>query len=150
MSDFILALREEFEIPHIRIWPQRWLACVMLSQVHIIHLMSDPEGNSFVFSRVLMFWVRSRGKDQDSRENKTNWFPEGPDINCFVIFLDFHFNSNKRTAGANQNSRLDSVLIMTHNNTNLILKTTEWMIYKVLSLYYLHLFPPLAAVSLLG
>ena len=28
----------------------------------------------------------SRGKHQDSRENKTNWFPEGPDIKCFVIF----------------------------------------------------------------
>ena len=28
----------------------------------------------------------------DSRENKTNWFPKGPDIKCFVILLDFHFN----------------------------------------------------------
>ena len=69
--------------------------------------------------------VRSRGKQfcfpeshQDSRENKTNWFPEGPDIKCFVIFLDFHFNSNKRITGENQNSRLG-----TYNNTNLILKT---------------------------
>ena len=64
---------------------------------------------------------------------------------CFIYFLDFHFNSNKRITGANQNSRLGS-----YNNTNLILKTTEWMIYKVLSLYYLHLFRPLAAVSLSG
>ena len=47
-------------------------------------------------------------------------FPEGPDIKCFVIFLDFHFNSIKRITGANQNSRLGS-----YNNTNLILKTTE-------------------------
>ena len=70
--------------------------------------MSDPEGNSFVFPRVLM------------RENKTNWFPEGPDIKCIVIFLDFHFNSNKRITVVNQNSRLG-----TYNNTNLILKTTE-------------------------
>ena len=31
---------------------------------------------------------------EDSNENKTNWFPEEPDIKCFVIFLDFHFNSN--------------------------------------------------------
>ena len=38
-----------------------------------------------------MFPRRSRGKHQDSRENKTNWFPEGPGIKCFVIFLDFHF-----------------------------------------------------------
>ena len=49
--------------------------------------MSDPEGNSFVFPRI---------KHQDSREKKINWFPEGPDIKCFVIFLDFHFNRNKR------------------------------------------------------
>ena len=82
---------------------------------------------------------------KSTRENETNWFPEGPDIKCFVIFLDFHFNSNKRITGANQNSRLG-----TYKNTNLILKTTEWMIYKVLSLYYLHFFHPLAAVSLLG
>ena len=33
--------------------------------------------------------------------NKTNWFPAGPDI----IFLDFHFNRNKRITGVNQNSR---------------------------------------------
>ena len=57
---------------------------------------------------------------QDARENKTNRFPEGPDIKCFVIFLDFHFNKNKRITGANQNSRLG-----TYKNTNLILKTTE-------------------------
>ena len=38
------------------------------------------------------------------RENKTNWFPERPDIKCFVIFLDFHFNSNKRITEAYQNS----------------------------------------------
>ena len=51
----------------------------------------------------------------------------------------------KRMARANQNSRLS-----TYNNPKLILKTTEWMIYKVLSLYYLHLFPALVAVALLG
>ena len=37
--------------------------------------MSDPEGNSF-------------GKHQNSRENKTYWFPEGADIKCFLIFLN--------------------------------------------------------------
>ena len=46
--------------------------------------MSDPEGKSF--PRVHL------GKHQDLRENKTNWFPEGPDIKCFVRFLDFYFN----------------------------------------------------------
>ena len=29
---------------------------------------------------------------QDSRENRTNWFPKGHDIECFVIFLDFYFS----------------------------------------------------------
>ena len=41
-----------------------------------------------------------------------------------IIFLDFNFNSNKRITEANQNSRLGA-----YNNTNLILKTTEWMNY---------------------
>ena len=78
--------------------------------------------------------MKSR-ETSDLRENKTNWFRERPDIKCFVIFLDFHFNSNKRITGANQNSPLD-----TYNNTNLILKTTKLRIYKVLSLHYLQLF----------
>ena len=43
-----------------------------------------------------------------SRENKTNSYPEGPDIKCFVVFLDLHFNSNQKKTGANQNSRLDT------------------------------------------
>ena len=43
--------------------------------------------------------------ETNSRKTKTKWFPEGPDIKGFVIFLDFHFNSNKRITGANQNSR---------------------------------------------
>ena len=48
-----------------------------------------------------------------------------PDIKCFVIFLDFHFNvlnTNKRVllSGANQNSRPG-----TYKNTNLTLKTIE-------------------------
>ena len=64
-------------------------------------------------------------------------FPESRDLTLSVVFvfLDFqlHFNNNKRITTANQNSRLS-----TYNNTTLILKTTEWMIYKELSLYYLH------------
>ena len=111
--------------------PKRHATCYLLKRAP-----QKNEGNSFVFPRI---------KHQDSRENKINWFPKGPGIKCFVIFLEFHFNSNKRITGANQNSRLG-----TYNNTNLILKTTGWMIYKVPSLYYLHHFPPLAAVFLLG
>ena len=50
--------------------------------------MSDPEGPQLVlFSREF-----SLRKHQDSRENKTDWFREGPNIKCFIIFLDFHLN----------------------------------------------------------
>ena len=65
--------------------------------MYIIHLMSDPKGNSyFCFPK----------SPDVSRENKSNWFSEGSDIKCFVLFLDFHFNSNKRITGASQNSGL--------------------------------------------
>ena len=61
--------------------------------------------------------VRSRRKHQDSRENKTNWFPKGPDITCFVIFLDFHFNvlqqQQKNTLKRSESKQYDSVLIRT-------------------------------------
>ena len=81
--------------------------------------------------------VRSWGKQLvlfsreswDSREKKTNWFPEGFSIKCFVIFLDFTFNSNKRITGENQNSWLSS-----YKNTNLVLKTIERLFSKALFL----------------
>ena len=78
--------------------------------------MSDPESNSqLVFPRVLM-------RVQDSRENKTNWFPEGPDnFKWFDIFVDLKATKEQAfNSGANQNSRLG-----TYKNTNLILKTAE-------------------------
>ena len=68
----------------------------------------------------------------------------GPDIKCFglVIFLDFHFNvlqqQQKNTIKRNESKQSTQYLL----EQNLILKTTEWMIYKAL--------PPLAAVPLLG
>ena len=43
-----------------------------------------------------------------SRENKTNWFPEGPDIKCFVIFLYFHFSVLSSTATKNTLKRSES------------------------------------------
>ena len=59
----------------------------------IIHLMSDPE------------------------ENKTDWFLEGPDIKCFGIFLDFHFNAlqqqQKNTLKRSESKQYDSILIIT-------------------------------------
>ena len=60
---------------------------------------------------------QSRGKHQDSRENKTNWFPEGPDFKCFVIFPDFHFNvlrqQQKNTLKTGESKQYDSVLMRT-------------------------------------
>ena len=59
----------------------------------------------------------SQEKHQDSRENKTNWFSEGPDIKCFVIFLDFHSNvlqqQQKNTLKRSESKQYDSVLIRT-------------------------------------
>ena len=85
--------------------------------------MSDPEGNSFVFPRI---------KHQDSRKTKLTGFPRDLTLKCFVIFLDFHFSSNKRITGANQNSPLGN-----YNNTNLILKTTEYLPY-IICIIFLH------------
>ena len=41
-----------------------------------------------------MFLRQSQGKHYDSRENETNWFPEGPYIKCFVMYLDFPLNNH--------------------------------------------------------
>ena len=57
----------------------------------------------------LNVWSRGKqlvrlGKHQDSRENKTDYFPEGPYIKCFVICLDFHIaktNKQRRPVGNN-------------------------------------------------
>ena len=49
--------------------------------------MLGSEGNS----KLCFLELRA----QDSRENKTNWFPERPDIKYFVIFQDFHIKSHK-------------------------------------------------------
>ena len=83
--------------------------------------MSDADGNSFVYLRVLMF-SETKPRETSGLEAKQNYLVSRgtSDIKCFVIFLDFHFNSDKRITGANQNSRLS-----TYSNTNLILKTTE-------------------------
>ena len=57
--------------------------------------------------------IRARGK--------TKLFPQGPDIYCFVIFLDFHFNSDRRITGTNQNSRLGAYGVFSHDVTAAIL-----------------------------
>lgn len=61
-----------------------------------IHFVSGPEGNSFVFPSP------SVSRDEDSRENKTIYFPKEHDVNSFVLFLAFHFN-NEKEKRTNQN-----------------------------------------------
>ena len=56
----------------------------------------------------------------------------------FDVFRDKNWSESKQSTRFLKEHKLNSY------------KTTEWMIYKVLSLYYLHLFPRLAAVSLQG
>ena len=77
------------------------------------------------------------------------WFPERPYVFCYSSRLSLQHTS---TATKNTLKRSKSKHSTQYLRTNLIiiLKTTEWLIYKVLSLYYLHLLPPLAAASLLG
>ena len=67
---------------------------------------------------------------------------------CYNLYLDFPFNGDRRITGANKNSWLGTMAYNCYKNTNLILN--EWMNYQVLSLYDLHLFCRLAAVSPLG
>ena len=42
-----------------------------------------------------MFPETKSRETSGSRENKTNLFPEGTYIKCFVIYLDFHLNNHK-------------------------------------------------------
>ena len=53
------------------------------SALNIIHSMSDPVGNSFVFPRVLIF---RRGKHQDSREDKKTGFPSDLTLSVLLHF----------------------------------------------------------------
>ena len=46
------------------------------------------------FQESWCFPRQSWGQHQDLKENKTNWFPEGPYTKCFVIHLDFQLNKN--------------------------------------------------------
>ena len=60
-----------------------------------------------------MFPSASSRETSGLEGKKLTSFPRDlSDIKCFVIFLDFHFNSNKRIIGANPRT-VDSVLITT-------------------------------------
>ena len=61
---------------------------ITVRRVVTLHTLCQiwKETVSLVFPRVLMF------SEMKSRENETNWFPKGPDIKSFVIFLYFQFN----------------------------------------------------------
>ena len=58
---------------------------------------------------------KTKSRETSGLEGKQNKL-----VSQSVIFLDFHFNSNERITGANQNSRLGTSI-----NTNQIFKTTE-------------------------
>ena len=49
------------------------------------------------------------GNLRDFREKKTNWFPEGPYIKCFVIHLNFPF---KRSHSKNKESTTSSFTVI--------------------------------------
>ena len=54
-----------------------------------VFLLGDPEGNSFVFPRVLML-PETKSRETSGLERKQNKL-----VSQFVIFLDFHLNSSK-------------------------------------------------------
>jgi len=59
--------------------------------------MSDPEGNSqFCFPESPDVSRDDVKGTSGLEKDKTNWFREGPDVKCFVIFLNFQFNVLQR------------------------------------------------------
>ena len=65
---------------------------------------------------------RSQGKHQDWRENKTNWFPMGPDMKFFVIIIISRLSLKQQQKNNWSKSNQSTRCIY---NTHLILKTTE-------------------------
>ena len=56
-----------------------------------------------LFHVIFMYILMETGETSGLEGKKANWFSEGPDIRCFVMFLVFlcfcyvsHLNSNKR------------------------------------------------------
>ena len=73
-------------------------------QQYTLNVWSHGKQLLLFFRESWCFPRRSRGKHQNSRENKTNQFPEGPCIKCFVIYLDFHMaktNKQRQRVGNN-------------------------------------------------
>ena len=70
--------------------------------VFFLMIRRPPRSTLFPYTTLFRscFPRRSRGKHQDSRENKTNWFPEGPDIKCFFPrVLMFPETKSRETSG---------------------------------------------------
>ena len=74
------------------------MALKVLKKANTIHLMTAPEGNSlFCFPRISMF-PETKSRETSRFEGKQNkLFPEGVVIKCFVIYLDFRFNSDRKS-----------------------------------------------------
>ena len=105
-----------------------------------------------LFSRESWCFPRwSRGKHQDLREKKTNWFPEGPYIKCFVIYLDFplnnHIEKNKQRRRAGNNcsivSRSGYIWILSgardQESTNHSVHFVEWK-SSYITKFFVHFF----------
>ena len=74
-----------------------------------IHLMLDPEGNSFVFLRVLMF-PETKSRETSGLMGKTKLFPEGPDIKCFVIIISRLLLQRQQKNNQSESKQLTQVL----------------------------------------
>ena len=143
-------------IIHLGCVPLGWSRSGSVMRDHSDHGRSNTPMNPlwtrihwFIWSSMIQMisdhWSWSGSSERNAPLRETKWFPEGPVIiKCFVIFLDIHFNSNKRITEASQNSQLGTYKNKFNSQNHLMND------YKVPSLHYLHLFPPIAAVSLLG
>ena len=116
----------DFKLSNPVLWTEVVIT-ILFSEQYTLNVRSRGKQLVLFSQESWCFPRRSRGKHQDSRENKTNWFPEGSDIKCFVIFLELSLQQQQKNnrSERKRTKTVDSVL-----NTNLILKSTEWMIYK--------------------
>ena len=83
MNSNMIAHRKTLAVNGIKSEPMMLKKCF---SVDIIHLMSDPEGNSKFSRESLCFPGRSRGKHQDSRKTKLTGFPRDLTLSVLLYF----------------------------------------------------------------
>ena len=72
---------------------------------YTLHVWSQGKQLVLLSRESWCFAEQSRGKHQDLRESKTNWFPEGSYTKCFVTYLDFPWNNHIAKANKKQRGR---------------------------------------------